>query len=324
MSKITVIIPIYNVEEYISKCLDSIISQTFSDFVVYAINDGSPDSSGEIVKKYAKKDKRIKYFEKENGGYGSVLEFAIKKINSKYFLICDPDDWLDNNSLEYLYNLAVKNNSDITIGEKFLVYNDNYKTKFEPINCKYFELKNEVVESSQLGKFSLTSPSPHSKLFKTSIAKNIEFPHNVSYTDFLLYIVALQSAKRIVYTSKPLSFYLIDRPGNTMTDRKPKAVKDLITVWNATYKQSNKNNMFIMYRLYEYFIMTMSYYKRNSCDLYSDDLYTEINNIRKILVNYYSKFKKIYDFSLKEKIKMFLLLKLKISLKYYIKIKRKS
>lgn len=322
MSGITVIVPIYNVEKYIAKCLDSLINQTYSDIEIYAINDGSTDNSGNIVKEYAKIDKRINYIEKENGGYGSVLEFAISKISSEYFLICDPDDWLEKDALEYLYSLAIKNNVDIVIGEKYLVYNDSSEIKFEPINCKFFNLKNEIVEFEKLGRFSLISPSPHSKLFRTSIAKNIKFPCKVSYTDFLLYMISLQNAKRIIYTKKALSFYLIDRPGNSMTDKKPKAVKDLITVWHAVYNQSNKDDGYILYRLYEYFIMIMSYYKKNSNNIFKDDLFEDINNIRKILDKYYKKFKKIYDFNLEEKLKLLLLFEFKIPLKFYIRLKK--
>ena len=91
-SKVTIIVPIYNVEKYVSKCLDSLINQTMDEIEVFAIIDGSPDNSIDIVKKYASMDSRIKCFDKENGGYGSVLEYALDKIETEYFLICDPDD----------------------------------------------------------------------------------------------------------------------------------------------------------------------------------------------------------------------------------------
>ena len=85
MARVSIIVPIYNVEKYVEKCLQSLLRQTFKDIEIWAISDGSPDNSIEIIKKYSKKDKRIKCVEKENGGYGSVLEYAIKKINTEYF-----------------------------------------------------------------------------------------------------------------------------------------------------------------------------------------------------------------------------------------------
>ena len=84
---ITVIVPTYNVEKYIGKCLKSLLNQTYKNFEIWAVDDGSPDNSKEIIQKYQKVDNRIKYIYKKNGGYGSVLEYCIKKINTKYFLI---------------------------------------------------------------------------------------------------------------------------------------------------------------------------------------------------------------------------------------------
>lgn len=95
MANVTVLVPMYNVEKYVSKCLDSLISQTYKDIEIWAVNDGSPDNSRNIVLDYAAKDSRVKLIDKENGGYGSVLQMGIKKIKSPYFLVCDPDDWLE-------------------------------------------------------------------------------------------------------------------------------------------------------------------------------------------------------------------------------------
>ena len=86
MSKVSIIVPIYNVEKYVSKCLDSLLRQSFSDIEVIAVSDGSPDNSKDIVLDYCGKDSRVKFVEKENGGYGSVLEKAIEHINSDYFI----------------------------------------------------------------------------------------------------------------------------------------------------------------------------------------------------------------------------------------------
>ena len=124
---ITIIIPTYNVENYIEKCLKSIEQQTYKNFEAWVIDDGSPDNSKEIAKKFVKKDSRFKLKQKENGGYGSVLEYAIRNIKTEYFLICDPDDWLKKDALENLYKFARNNNLDIAIGDKYEVY--SYKKR---------------------------------------------------------------------------------------------------------------------------------------------------------------------------------------------------
>ena len=125
MAKVTIVVPIYNVEKYLPKCLDSLISQTFKDIEIWAISDGSPDNSVKIIKEYEKKDKRVKCIEKENGGYGSVLEYAIKNIKTKYFLICDPDDWISEDAIEVLYGAAEDNKLDFVRAAYYDVYSDN-------------------------------------------------------------------------------------------------------------------------------------------------------------------------------------------------------
>lgn len=240
--KITVIVPIYNVEKYISRCLESLINQTFKDFEVLAIDDGSPDNSDKIVERYSNKDGRIKLIVKENGGYGSVLEYALKNINTKYFLICDPDDWLKNTTLEELYNFAEKDRLDIAMGDIFKVYNDNgkriyYKTFRDSLGIA----PNRVYANEDKKRFVLGNVSPHAKLFKTDIAKKIRFPHKVGYTDNILYLFTLLNAEKVAYLNKPLAFYLIDRPGNTMTAKVESQISGMIVIWNSIYEQFIKN-----------------------------------------------------------------------------------
>ena len=151
-SKITIIVPIYNVEKYVAKCLDSLIKQTMKDFEVFAVIDGSPDNSIDIVRKYEKKDSRIKCIDKENGGYGSVLEYSIKNIKTEYFLICDPDDWLAENALEVLYNKAQETGADIVAGDKYFVYSDDNKTEYNSslINPGALE-PNKIYRGDEVG-----------------------------------------------------------------------------------------------------------------------------------------------------------------------------
>ena len=252
MAKVSIIVPIYNVEEYLPKCLDSLINQTFKDIEIWAISDGSPDNSASIIKKYAKKDKRIKCIEKENGGYGSVLEYAIKNIKTEYFLICDPDDWLKEDAIEILYNLAINNKVDLVIGTKNLVYNDNNDvvyndSKIKNVNINIIPEKVYYLKNNELGKSLFLTPSPHSKLYKTKIAKNIKFPHHVSFTDFLLYTVYINKCSSFLYTDKALSYYLVDRPGNTMTDTKPKVFDYHYTVFKSTMDQIKNSKVKYMY-----------------------------------------------------------------------------
>lgn len=236
---ITVIVPIYNVEKYIRKCMDSLLRQTFKNFEVWAVDDGSPDNSKEIVKEYAKKDSRFKLILKENGGYGSVLEYGVQKINTKYFLVCDPDDWLEDTALEKLYNFAESKDLDIAVGDKYNIYLETGNKKniksFQPV--LNIEPEKVYTDKADVQKFAFGEVSPHAKLYKTEIARNIQFPHKVSYTDTILYVMSIANAHRVAYLNTPLANYLIDRPGNTMTAQTEAKLRNTIAVWNSMYKQ---------------------------------------------------------------------------------------
>ena len=239
-AKVSIVVPIYNVEEYLPKCLDSLLEQTFKDIEIWAISDGSPDNSADIIKKYAKKDNRVKCIEKENGGYGSVLEYAIKNIKTDYFLVCDPDDWLRKDAIEVLYNAAEKNKLDIVYGGYYFVYSNNNEEVYTN-GCSYKNIfvpqSNKVYTGKDIFKFSFLTPSPHAKLFRTKITKKIEFPHKVSFTDWILYNMSLMNCKRIMHLDEGLAYYLIDREGNSVTDVKPKIADYHYQVFKSIVKQ---------------------------------------------------------------------------------------
>ena len=115
--KISIIIPVYNVEDYLSQCLDSVLSQDFDDFEVICVNDGSTDNSLIILEKYAKLDSRIKIISQINGGLGSARNTGLKHANGEYVMFIDSDDYISEGSLKKIYYNAVSNNSDIVIFE---------------------------------------------------------------------------------------------------------------------------------------------------------------------------------------------------------------
>ena len=111
--KISVIVPVYNVERYLRKCLDSIIAQTFSDWECICVDDGSPDNSGKILDEYAAKDKRFVIIHKENGGVSSARNAGLDMARGEYITFCDSDDWIEKETYEVAYMNAKKNNADI-------------------------------------------------------------------------------------------------------------------------------------------------------------------------------------------------------------------
>lgn len=292
MSKITVIVPIYNVEKYVIKCLKSLSNQTFQDFEVWAVNDGSPDNSKNLVKNYSKIDNRIKLIDKKNGGYGSVLQYSINNITSEYFLICDPDDWLGKNALKELYDKACNNNLDIVVSDRYNVYIEGGTEK---ISIKPDFLKdiypNKIYNRRQdIEKFAFFNVSPHGKLYRTSLLKGITFPNKVSYTDYLLYIFALMKAKKILYLPKCLSYYLINRPGNTATNLEKAKIGDYITVWQSTLNElkmgkSDRQDI-LLYRMYTELRFIMSEYSKTGKVNFKDKYWKMIMASLLTLQNY--------------------------------------
>lgn len=299
---ITVIVPMYNVENYIGKCLKSLTKQTFQNFEILAINDGSKDKSSIIAKEYSKVDARVKVIDKRNGGYGSVLKYAIENLHTKYFLICDPDDWLAQECLSELYNFANKSRLDIAVADRYDVYVGSTKAlsqKIKPLKLTEI-LPNKMYDDvNSIQKFSFFDVSPHAKLFKTDLVKNLNFPKKVSYTDFFLYISALANAKRVGYIDEPLAYYLRDRPGNTATAVKPTIINDYIVVWKATFDEikMNPDNSILLYRLYLQIRLILSEYNRViKGKKFKDKYWDEIMNIINIFQNETEKLNNIPNF----------------------------
>lgn len=285
--KVTVLIPIYNVEKYISKCLESIENQTFTNWEAWAVDDGSTDNSAEIVKKYIKKDSRIKLIQKENGGYGSVLEYGAKNIKTEYFLVCDPDDWLSSDALEKLVNFSEKNKIDVLVGDKVNVYSsipdDSEYVSSKPAWDKNIRPKKIYKSQSDIEIFAFFAESPHAKLYRTRLVKDIVFPKKVSYTDFVLYILALSRAESVAWYNEGLAYYLTDRPGNSKTDVRDSIVHDYIVGIKAIIDQldfKSKTDYSLFYlRLCFQIKWVLVEYARVSKNLFKDKYIKEIYSL---------------------------------------------
>ena len=122
MVKVSVIVPVYNVYDYLGKCLDSLVNQTLKDIEIIVVNDGSPDNSEEIIDIYKKKYKCIKAYKKENGGLSDARNYGIKRAQGEYIAFIDSDDYVDTQMLEKMYQKAKKDNLDIVVCDVYNVY----------------------------------------------------------------------------------------------------------------------------------------------------------------------------------------------------------
>lgn len=145
--KISVIVPVYKAENYLHRCVDSLLAQTFQDFEILLIDDGSPDHSGEICDEYARKDKRVRVFHKENGGVSSARQCGMDNAVGEYTIHADPDDWVEPTMLEELYKKAKEENADMVIcdfyeereGKTIYVRQQPSSLDHETVLCELFQ-----------------------------------------------------------------------------------------------------------------------------------------------------------------------------------------
>ena len=274
-AQVTIIVPIYKVEKYLRACFDSLLRQTSPDYTILAVNDGSPDGCDAIIREYVGAHREnMKGIRKENGGYGSVLQLAIAQLDTPYFLICDPDDTLEPKAVETLLKLAKVSQADITIGAKMIMHEGEPVEEYDAAyNRAYVTLRKNSVYNRGTEAFNdlfFVDPSPHAKLYRTEIARDIHFPEHVSYTDNMLFDLALLKAEKVIYTDDPLAHYLVNRTGNSMTDISYAAMNGQILVFKSIITQAENTRTEIpdmfWYRMYESFKFMLYQLRRMDAD----------------------------------------------------------
>ncbi len=197
--KLSIIVPIYNVGDYLKKCIESVLAQSFSDFELILIDDGSTDQSGEICDAYAETDQRIKVIHKPNEGVSSARNTGIRAANGSYIGFVDPDDWISQEMYQTLYDLLQKTGSDIAICKFKREIDGNIvePEKIEPIikELNHIEALNELFKG-QLYRFSLCN-----KLFKKKCFEKISFPEGRIHEDLSTTYKLFARADKVVYTS---------------------------------------------------------------------------------------------------------------------------
>lgn len=188
MPKVSVIVPVYKAEKYLHRCVDSIIGQTFTDWELLLIDDGSPDKSGEICEEYAKKDSRVRVFHKENGGVSSARNVGIDNANSEYVTFVDADDWIDDNNLSICISAIETSNLDI-LQYSFKRIDDNgYVFQVKEINTEVLDLPHYLEK----GAFNMCVWGAY---IKTSIIQQfgIRFDKNVKLAEDQMFVMEVMS-----------------------------------------------------------------------------------------------------------------------------------
>lgn len=203
MPEISVIIPVYNSQDYLKDCIESILAQSFSDWELIIVDDGSTDGSGPICQDYAKKDSRIKSIAKPNGGLSSARNAGLDIALGKYIFFIDSDDELYPHSLDHLYSVALKNNADITIGKPAYTESKPF-VDFSRPHVRLVSPRQLCIDI--LYQKPGTDNSACWRLFRRSLFDNLRF-YNGWYEDLEIFHKLLMRAERVAVSDCTVYFY---------------------------------------------------------------------------------------------------------------------
>jgi len=264
--KISIIIPMYNVEKYLRRCLDSVLNQTFTDWTAICVDDGSPDKSGEIAEEYAKKDKRFIVVHKENGGLSDARNAGFPYADGKYIMYLDSDDFIHPQTMEIAYNAIEKNKSDIASFQYDRLYRprlmvrhflhmdtDNVVPRGMRKRYNVDKIKTKTVDDV----FELATERTHNKtnpnrkwlikhcqvwknIYKKSLIRDIPFIKGILFEDFPWWSAVMLKKPRVTVVPLPLYYYIPNFGGIVLSAKQLRIMKCLCTGIKDSYRLYSK------------------------------------------------------------------------------------
>lgn len=276
MSKVSIIVPVYNVEEYLERCINSILKQTLKDIEIILVNDGSTDRSREICKEYLKKDKRIMLINKKNGGLSSARNEGIKKASGEYIAFVDSDDIICENMMEILYYACIEMNCTIAQCQ-YKRFNEDEEVNTEKfvVNPDIEIISNINVLKNLYNENYINTIVAWNKLYKKEIFKDIRYPEGKLHEDEYLTYKILYNSNKIAIINEQLYFYRSNPTSITKSKYKIERL-DSIEALEERY------NFFLQRNLDELADKTLNKYARNILAIYYR-VYYEIDDNNEIL-----------------------------------------
>ncbi len=219
--KVSVLVPIYNVEKFLPECLDSLISQTLKEIEIICINDGSTDRSLEIIKEYAKNDERIVIINKKNSGYGDSMNHGLKKATGEYIGIVESDDFIDIDAFEIMYNVAKKNGAEVVKSNYYEYYGE---TKTDGARSNLFPLKDtgRIIDPRDDRQIFYQLPCIWAAIYKRSflVDNKIDFlpTPGAAYQDTGFNLKVWSMARRAYFINRAFLHYRQDNSNSSVKD----------------------------------------------------------------------------------------------------------
>jgi glycosyltransferase involved in cell wall biosynthesis len=228
---ISIIVPVYNMEGYLDRCMSSILNQTYKNLEIILVDDGSTDSSPKMCDDYALKDNRIKVVHKENGGLSDARNAGLKIATGNYIGYVDSDDWIELDMYERMYDACVENNAQLVVCRYFREYDDKTVDDGTP--------RIEIFSRDEILRIYITDKDGYmvynsvwSKLFKRELVEGVVFPKGQNSEDIMYTTRALCKLDKAVYIDTCLYHYVIDRKDSIMNVAKTERMfKDELPFW---------------------------------------------------------------------------------------------
>lgn len=258
MELVSVVIPVYKVERYLERCVDSVRAQTYANLEIILVDDGSPDRCGEICDAYAREDERIRVIHKENGGLSDARNVGAKEGRGKYLLFVDSDDYISEELIQKTVSAAEETGCDMVLFSHFHVEGGRTEVRGEELpSGQPLELKTEK-------QLLLTAPAAWLKLFRREFYERsgIRFPKGLYYEDLNTMPKFVLTAERIVYLNEPLYYYMVRQDSIMGSKNYGKNYEDMRKVLDDVLKYYKDKGAYETYREeLEYLAFSNAYFE---------------------------------------------------------------
>jgi len=285
--KVSIIVPVYNTEKYLKKCLDSLVKQTLKDIEIIVVNDGTKDNSQIIIDKYVEKyPNLIKSYIKKNGGLSSARNYGLKYAKGEYIAFVDSDDWVEKNKYELMYKKAKEQNFDVVCCNFYSIYNNN--VKIENLNIEENLLSKEEIKN----KMKHINIAVWNKIYKRNLFNCVKFKEGILYEDIDFTYKLIPHIKSIGFLKQPLYNYV--KRENSISNMLDKKVFQFCYNLNGVINYYKQKGFFDYYKLELEYIYVRILYVRgvkklllpHNKKIYNKYIDLVIYNVKKQFPNY--------------------------------------